>query len=96
MPTINSQAQQIITSIRNGTYKHKPISITNGTSSHVCIRPMKVGPPLISTRVTDIRGVRISFIRDMTIDDAVDIVRGEASLKRRFRTQRKTPQASKI
>jgi hypothetical protein len=96
MPTIASQAQQILASVRNGKYKHVPVSLTSGTSSHVCIRPMKVGPPEISTRDTDIWGVRVSFIRDMTIDDATDIVRGKASVRRRFRTQRKTPKASKV
>lgn len=94
--TALAQANKILASVRNGTYNPKRVNLTNGTSSYVSIRPMKKGPPVISTRETDIRGVSDSRIRAMTIVDAIDIVKGGAALNRRFATQRKTKIVSKV
>jgi hypothetical protein len=94
--TALSQATKLLAAVRKGGYCHKRLNLTNGTSSYVSIRPMKKGPPMISTRETDIRGVSDSRIRDMTLVDAIDIVKGNAALNRRFKTQRKTKIVSKV
>jgi hypothetical protein len=82
-----TKAERLLTSVQRGTYVHKPRNLTSGVSSYVCLRPLKNGDVKIATRKTIIRGVSSSVIRDMTLEDAMDIVKAEASLRQRMKAQ---------